>query len=138
MTDARSTQSGTVIRGMYDAIAQGDMSAIAAAMAPDIVWNEAESFPYADGNPYVGADAIVKGLFARLGAEWESWNIDKQKFVECGDQVVVLGRYSGKYKATNKTIDAQFAHVWTVNDGKITSFQQYVDTAQVAQAVGAM
>jgi hypothetical protein len=46
------------------------------------------------------------------------------------------GRYTGKYKKTGKAIDAQVAHVWTLKDGKITNFQQYTDTKQVANAVG--
>jgi len=45
-------------------------------MSPDIQWNEAENFVYADGNPYVGPDAVVNGVFARLGAEWEYWNLE--------------------------------------------------------------
>jgi hypothetical protein len=31
-------------------------------MHPDIVWNEAESNSQADGNPYIGPDAILNGV----------------------------------------------------------------------------
>jgi ketosteroid isomerase-like protein len=55
--------------------------------------------------------------------------------LDAGDRVVALGRYSGKFKKTGRAIDAQFAHVWTVRNGKVTAFQQYTDTAQVAAAV---
>ena len=51
--------------------------------------------------------------------------------------VIVTGRYSGAYKATGKKIDAQFAHFWTLADGKVTRFQQYTDTLQAAQAAKA-
>jgi hypothetical protein len=50
--------------------------------------------------------------------------------------VVARGRYNGAYRKTGARIDAQFAHVWTLGDGKILRFQQYTDTAQVARAMG--
>jgi ketosteroid isomerase-like protein len=37
-----------IIQGVYAALRTGDMPAVLAAMAPEIVWNEAENFPYAD------------------------------------------------------------------------------------------
>ena len=53
-----------VIRGAYDAFERGDVPAVLASMAPNIEWNEAENFPYADGNPYIGPDAVVGGVRA--------------------------------------------------------------------------
>lgn len=35
------------VRALYAAFAKGDMPAALATMAPDIVWNEAENYPYA-------------------------------------------------------------------------------------------
>lgn len=37
-------------------------------MHPEIEWNEAESNSLADGNPYISPNAILEGVFARLGA----------------------------------------------------------------------
>jgi ketosteroid isomerase-like protein len=42
------SQNVDVIRGAYDAFAEADVPAVLAAMAPDVVSNEAENFPYAD------------------------------------------------------------------------------------------
>ena len=46
-----SRQDVALIRNLYEAFAKGDVPAVLAAMSPDIVWNEAENYPYADGNP---------------------------------------------------------------------------------------
>jgi hypothetical protein len=48
----------------------------------------------------------------------------------------VEGRYTGTYKKTGRKFDAQVCHVWKIRDGKITSFQQYVDTAQMQDVTG--
>lgn len=124
-----------IIRGAYDAFARGDVPAVLAVLSPDIVWNEAENFPYADRNPYVGPDAVVEGVFARLGGEWDFWNLEVERILDAGDTIVSLGRYRARHSETGKDLDAQFAHVWSLEDGKVTRFQQYADTAQASAAV---
>ena len=126
-----------LIRGIYDAFGTGDIPGVLGRMSPDIEWNEAENFPYADGNPYRGPDAILGGVFARLGGEWDGFAAVPEEFLDAGDTVVVLGRYRGTCKATGAPIHAQMAHVWRVKDGKAAAFQQYTDTLQVARATGA-
>jgi ketosteroid isomerase-like protein len=51
--------------------------------------------------------------------------------------VVVEARYTGTFKETGKALDAQVCHIWKLGDGKVTSFQQYVDTAQLQDVEGA-
>jgi hypothetical protein len=126
-----------VIRAIYDAFRDGDVPGVVSRMAPDIVWNEAENFPYADGNPYRGPDAILGGVFARLGSEWDGFAGVPEEFLDAGDTIIVLGRYRGTFRATGRAMDAQMVHVWRVKDGKAAAFQQYVDTLQVARATGA-
>lgn len=124
------------VRALYAAFAKGDMPAALATMSPDIVWNEAENYPYADRNPYVGPQAILMGVFARIGADWDGFAAISDEIIDGGDTVVSLGHYSGTSKATGKAMRAQFAHVFRVKDGKIASFQQYADTLGTAIALG--
>jgi ketosteroid isomerase-like protein len=131
-----SEDSVGLVRSIYEAFAAGDIPGVLGRMAPDMEWNEAENFPYADGNPYVGADAIVGGVFARLGGEWDGFAAVPEEFLDAGDTVVVLGRYKGICKATGKPLDAQMAHVWRVKGGKAVHFQQYTDTLQAARVTG--
>jgi hypothetical protein len=133
-----SKENVDLVRAIYDAFAAGDVPGVLGRMAPDMVWNEAENFPYADGNPYVGPDAILGGVFARLGSEWDGFAAVPGEFLDAGDTVVVLGRYRGACKATGRRLDAQLAHVWRVADGKAARFQQYTDTLQAARVTGAV
>lgn len=132
-----SRQNVDLVRGIYDAFSAGDVPAVLGAMHPDIEWNEAENFPYADGNPYRGPEAVLSGVFARLGGEWDGFAAIPGEFLDAGDTIVVLGRYRGAYKATGRPLDAEMAHVWRVRDGKVAAFRQYADTLAVARAVGA-
>ena len=121
------------IRAMYAAFATGDVPAVLAALDPGVEWTEAEGFPYA--GTYVGPEAVLNGVFARLGSEWDGFSAKPDEILDAGDTVVSLGQYSGRYKATGKDFKAHFAHVFRVRDGKIRQFRQYTDTAIVQQAL---
>lgn len=125
-----------IVQTMYADFAKGDVPAVLQKFDPKIEWNEAENFPYADGNPYVGPQAVLEGVFARLGAEWEYWNLTEQKYYEAkSGEIIVTGRYKAKNKTTGKIINTQFVHMWTLEDGLVTKFQQYADTFQAVEAM---
>ncbi|MEM5516488.1 nuclear transport factor 2 family protein [Henriciella sp. AS95] len=117
-----------LVKGVYAGFESGDIAAATSGFAEEITWNEAENSPYADKNPYVGAEAIVTGVFARLGGEWDYFNAVPSEYIAQGDRVAVIGRYQAKHATTGKEMDIPFVHVWTVEDGAITGFQQYTDT----------
>ncbi|HMO40474.1 MAG TPA: nuclear transport factor 2 family protein [Saprospiraceae bacterium] len=131
-----SSDNVAVVDGLYQAFAKGDVPAVLAVMDANIVWNEAESFPYADRNPYIGPDAVLNGVFARIGEEWAYWNLTDIQLHEMSDNMVLATlRYKAKHKKTGKVIDSQTAHLWTLKDNRITAFQQFTDTKQAAEAV---
>ena len=125
-----------ILHSLYDAFATGDMPTVLGLMHPDVRWNEAESNSLADGNPYIGPDNVLQGVFARLGANHEYFNLQDVKVHGMNDNMVLATlRYDGKVKATGKAYNAQVAHMWTLNDeGKITDFQQYADTKKLADS----
>ena len=133
-----SAENVAAVKAIYQAFATGDVPAVVAALSPDIEWNEAENFPYADGNPYHGPDAILAGVFARIGGEWDGFAVEPSEFLDAGDTVVMTGRYTGTCKATGRAMNPWVAHFWTFADGKAVQFQQLVDTLAVARAVGSV
>ncbi len=125
-----------IVSDMCSSFAKGDIPAVLADMAPNIEWNESENFPYADGNPYIGPDAVVNGVFKRLGEEWEYWKLTDQVLYQSrNSEIIVTGRYNAKYKKTGKEINAQFVHIFWIESGKVLKFQQYADTYQVNKAM---
>lgn len=125
-----------IVQSAYDFFAKGEVPAFLALLDPKVTWNEAENFIYASKKPYKGADAIVKGVFEPIGAEWEYWNLTNLQLNQMSNgQVLATGRYKAKHKKTGKKLNAQMAHVWTLKNGKVTNFQQYTDTKQVAEVI---
>ncbi len=130
-----SRENVAQVEAIYAAFGAGDVPGVLSRMSPDIVWNEAENFPYADRNPYLGPEAVLTGVFARIGEDWDGFTVVPEDLLDAGDTVVVLGRYRGSYKATGRTLDAQLVHVWRLEDGKVVRFQQYTDTLQTARVI---
>lgn len=67
--------------------------------------------------------------------DWDGFKVAPDAVVDGGDDVVVTGNYSGTSKETGKSFDARFAHHWTVRDGKVARFEQFVDSATVQEAL---
>jgi len=135
MKPENSTKNITVIDGLYKAFSAGDVPTVLGAMDAQIVWNEAEGNPYADNNPYIGPDAVLNGVFARALANHDYFTLENIQLHDMSNnQVLATLRYNAKNKATGKAYNAQVAHLWTLKDGKITAFQQYVDTKKLSDA----
>jgi ketosteroid isomerase-like protein len=138
MSSVHTMSNVEVVRHVYERFGQGDVPAVLAAFDPGIQWRLAEGHPYApDGATWTGPAAVAQNFFARAGGEWEGFAIVPAAFHEARETVVVECRYRGVYKSTGKRLDAQVCHVWGVRAGKITRFQQYIDTAQLQAVMGA-
>ena len=124
------------VKGLYAAAARGEGGVLIAELHSAVEWKEAEGSPYAAANPYIGADA-VGALLGRIATDIVDFRLMPQTFTDGGDVVVVEGRYTGTGATTKKSLDAPFAHVWHLRDGKVMRFQQYTDTRQWTQVLGA-
>jgi ketosteroid isomerase-like protein len=126
-----------IVKDLYDAFGRGDIPTVLAGLDAACEWREAEGNPYQpSGAPWIGPEAVLENLFVRRGGEWDGVTVTPREFHGAGDTVVVEGRYTGTFTATGKQLDAQVCHVWKLRGGKLASFQQYVDTAQLGAVMG--
>ncbi len=124
-----STPTHTV-RDFYARLAAGDAPGALGLMAPDIEWITMWHYKVEGRGP----GAVAAGLFKPLVAEWTRFSFASTEFITQGATVVSLGAFKAVHATTGKTSEARYAHVWTVKDGKITRFRQYIDTLAVAEA----
>ena len=80
---------------------------------------------------FIGPDAVVQNVLAQIPEHYEGFQIDIQELFGSGDKVVMVGYYTGVWKATGKAFKANATHVWTVKDGKATHHFQAADTATI-------
>jgi ketosteroid isomerase-like protein len=119
-----------IVRRFYEA--RGNSEIIRQVLAPDVRWEVVPGFPHS--GTYLGLSGVFD-FFTRLFGEFEDWHTAPSEFFETADSVIAVGTYSGRAKATGKSFESRFAHIWTVRDGVIVRLQQCADTVQLAKAL---
>lgn len=76
----------------------------------------------------------VADFFRTLGETQEVISFEPRQFIAQNDLVVALGSYSFRVRATRQQFESDWAHVFTIQNGRITRFQEFADTAAVAVA----
>ena len=121
-----------VAKKLYGDFLHGDIDAVLSAMSEDVTW----IIPGPGTLPYSGTrhgKAEWRNYLSGLGAT-EILSFEPKEFFANGDKVVVLGHETLKVKATGKIIDGDLAQVLTFQNGKLTRFQSFDDTAEAAAA----
>lgn len=122
-----------IIRQLYAAFAARDRVTILNLFHPNIVWIQNDGFP--NGGTHTGALTVLDGVFARLGQEWSTWGAHVSEWLDAGGSIIAIGEYQGTHASTRRSMRAAFAHVYRVESGRITRFQQFADTHQVRTAM---
>ncbi|MBV9211948.1 MAG: nuclear transport factor 2 family protein [Acidobacteria bacterium] len=126
-------QNRQVIEQAYQNFKTGDIQALLGQLTEDVSWQLAEM----NNVPFAGkrqGQAAVGEFFATLADAQDVLKFEPQQFVAQGDKVVALGQYNWRVKATGREYGGDWAHVFTVRDGKIAGFQEYMDTASATDA----
>jgi uncharacterized protein len=122
-----------VIQQAFACFRQGDVPGILNTLADDVHWYVAE----VENAPYTGTRSGHVGAaeFFSLMAQCEdTLQFEPRDFIAQGDQVVVRGQYAARAKETGREYSTYFIQMFTVREGKITSFEEYTDTAAIANA----
>ena len=123
-----------IVHGFYDALGRGDVPGVLGRLHDRLEWTEAERFPYYSGTWHSPQEVLDK-LLVPITRDWDGFSAKPHDFIADGDRVVALGVYSGTSRTTGKSMTSPFAHVWTVRDGRLASFNMYTDTAKVLEAL---
>lgn len=121
-----------LVQELYAAFGKRDTDAIRRIFHPEIEWIQNAGFP--GGGTHHGTDTVLTDVFAKFRLEWETWQAIVTEWLDAGDNIIAIGVYRGTFKTTGRSMEAAFAHVYTVQDGRIVKFRQYTDTLKVAEA----
>jgi uncharacterized protein len=123
-----------LVRDCYDAFKRGDIPFIVNALSADADWQ-------VHGNPKdfptLGrwrGPAGGQEFFRLVNENLEPVDFSPREFAAADDKVFVLGRYDWKVRKTGKPAGAEWCHVFTIRNGKVTRFREFTDTATFAAA----
>lgn len=121
------TNNVDLVRGGYAAFGRGDVPAVLQIFDPAVEWYAPVELP--TGGIFRGPDAVA-GFFSRLAQHYQQLQVVPTAFHDAGDTVVVEGRHHGMI-GDARFDDVGFAHVWTLVDGRVTRFREYMDSGKL-------
>ena len=122
-----------LVKSLYEAVGRQDRAAIFAVVDPGILIRQTELLPW--GGQYQGIEGL-QAFFGKLFANVES-QLATEQFLDAGNDVVMIGRTSGRTKANGMHFDITAIHVWAVREGKIVGFYPYIDTPEMLKVLAA-
>ncbi len=122
-----------LMKGAYEAFAQGDADSTLDAFHDDVVWQGPNSTELPGGGEHSGKDE-VRAVLGSVGSAWDEFSITPDEFFEEGDSVVVL--LHADVKKGDQSAQLPTVHIARFEDGKIKRFQVLSDTLHSAQMLG--
>jgi ketosteroid isomerase-like protein len=122
-----------LVQQAYQSIKAGDIQALLNSFSQDVRWElpDMENVPFA--GKWQGYEG-VRQFFSKVFEVQDVLEFEPEEYIAQGDKVVALGKFLMRVKATSSEFSSKWAQVWTVKDGKVTRFYEYVDTAVVSKA----
>jgi hypothetical protein len=123
-----------ILREAYEALNRGDIPSTVAVLDDDAEWHEHSELPEADR--YRGRNAIQSFLESFL----ESWDEFRQEIEDliAGDgKVLILLHMVGQGKGSGIRVEARYAHLWTMREGRGVRIDTYTDRNEALEALRA-
>lgn len=112
-----------VVDRAYDSFLRGDIAAVMSLLDASIEWTVPRTVPH--GGTFVGHDE-VREFFHGVGAAWRPLQLELETVGAIGpDLVAGMAHVTGLLAGS--AVSYSSVHVFTVRDGKITRFREYVD-----------
>lgn len=120
--------NAVVVQETYEAVGRGDIPALLDLLTDDVEWTYQgpSSIPFAGTRR--GREGVAE-FFSLVGENLEFQEFRPREFVAQGDTVVVLGFERSLVRPTGRTFEQEWAHAYTLRDGKVATFLALEDTA---------
>ncbi len=126
-------ENSALVQQGYKLFAQGDIPGVLNLMSPNVVW----ASPKMENVPFSGSFDGPQGVgqfFSALAGAIDILKFEPREFIAQGNKVVVLGESRSRVKGQKEEFDDQWADVLTVENGKVTRYERYGNTAQQERA----
>lgn len=123
------------VKSYYQSLAPGRRADLMDLLDPHLVLEIPEGFP-GGGGTYRGLKAYIEDFLYNFYGTFDL-TTSPSEFLDAGENVTVLGRFSGRALTTGMGVDVPFVHVWTVRNGCLVRGRMFTDTAVLCIAAGA-
>jgi uncharacterized protein len=120
-----------LVISLYEAFGRGDLAYVLSKMHHDAEW----IMPGPAGLPHAGTRRGPQGaaeFFEKFLSKLDIITFEPREFIAQDARVVVLGRETLRHKTTERRCEVEWANIFTVENGLVTSFREITDTAAMA------
>jgi ketosteroid isomerase-like protein len=136
-----SQENVEIVEGLLTGAAGMDKQALLAALPeliaqvadPEIEW--VEDPQRADRRVYRGHDGVQES-FERWLEQWDEFGYEAERFVDCGEDVLVIGHERGRGMTSGASVTSPHFAVWTIRAGKIARYREFYDEQEAFEATG--
>lgn len=122
-----------IVQNIYDSFRRGAIPDVLGYIDPnsELTFEGPSAVPWA--GTYQGRDGWGT-FFERVGTNLDILGMTMEIFAAEKDNVVAVGRYQARVKATGKTLDSPLVHLWTIRNGLVAKCHETTNTAAEAAA----
>ena len=116
------------VKRLHAALDRADMPALMEALTDDVEWEMYGVATMPFGGPRVGKEQVV-AWYKQLLSACKFTRLDRREYVTQDDTCIALGYAEGRVRATGRSFTTDWAQVFTVRDGRVCRFREFVDSA---------
>jgi ketosteroid isomerase-like protein len=126
------TDAKGAVLASYESLNEGNVDAAMEALAEDAEWHESEVLP--DTGIYRGRQAI-RAFLTDFLTSWERFHQTVEEVGEAGDRILVMIHLEATGKGSAADVDARYAHLWTVSEGRGVRVDAFYDRDEALAAL---
>jgi uncharacterized protein len=127
-----TSTSTELVQSLFEAFGRGDINFILQHLAPDCRWVVPGQGIPASGT-YQGREGAAQ-FFRKLSETEKVLRFEPREYFANGDDVVALGFEENQVISTGKKATSNWAMLFRMRDGQVTSYEAFFDTSASANA----
>jgi ketosteroid isomerase-like protein len=129
-----SEENVAIVRRSVEAFLAGDWDEALREYQADVEWLEMPSLG-PDASAYVGRAELRAAAESWMGM-WSEYKIEVRRYVDSGDEVVVLSAEQGSGGVSGATVERELGEVFTLVAGEVVRVRLYGSWAEALEAAG--
>jgi ketosteroid isomerase-like protein len=90
---------------------------------------------YPEGAQVFRGQDGLKRWTAKTKEIWDVWRFEVERYLEAADRVVALVHVVAEGGLSGVRLERDTAHIWTLDDGKVTRCEVFLDRAEALKRV---
>lgn len=122
------------VQSAYEALNDGDIEGAVSVLAEDAEWCEHSDLP--EAGLYRGRDSIRSFLESFLES-WQDFHQEAEELIPGDGRVLVMLRSKVRGAGSGISVEAEYAHLWTMQDGRGVRVDAYIHRKDALRALKA-